>query len=78
MAARKKSQDFESALTELEQLIEKLETGDLSLEESLKVFENGIKLTRDCQKTLADAEQKVQQLIASQGELQLQEFPTDE
>ena len=51
--------DFESALSELELLITKMEENDLSLEESLKDFEKGISLTRICQSSLKDAEQRV-------------------
>jgi exodeoxyribonuclease VII small subunit len=55
--------DFENSLAELETLVEKMEKGDLSLEESLQAFERGVQLTRSCQKALATAEQKVQQLL---------------
>ena len=68
MAARKKSVDFEKALGELESLVEAMEQGELSLEESLKAFEKGIKLTRECQDALASAEQKVQMLLADSNE----------
>lgn len=57
-----KSFDFEAALEELEALVSKLEKGDLPLEESLKEFERGVALTRDCQKELKQAEQKVSKL----------------
>lgn len=65
MAAKKskKTLNFESAIEELETLVEEMEQGDISLEESLKKFERGIELTRTCQKALQDAEQKVQMLI---------------
>jgi exodeoxyribonuclease VII small subunit len=55
--------DFETALKELEGVVAKLEKGDTTLDESLKSFERGIKLTRVCQKALADAEQKVDILL---------------
>lgn len=55
--------DFEQSLKELEALVEKMEKGDLSLEESLQAFERGVQLTRSCQKALVCAEQKVQQLL---------------
>lgn len=74
MAARKKAVDFEKALSELEVLVSTMEKGDMSLEESLKAFEAGIKLTRDCQAKLSEAEQKVEMLIEQQGELQLTDF----
>ena len=78
MAARKKNMDFETALAELEGLIEQLESGDLSLDASLKAFEQGVKLTRDCQLQLTDAEQKVTKLVAEQGELKLEDFDQPE
>jgi exodeoxyribonuclease VII small subunit len=55
---------FEKALAELEALVEKMEQGELGLEDSLKNLERGIALTRACQKALAEAEQKVQLLTA--------------
>jgi exodeoxyribonuclease VII small subunit len=57
---KKKSPDFETALEELNALIEQMEQGGLSLEDSLKYFERGVALTRECQGTLKAAEQKVQ------------------
>jgi exodeoxyribonuclease VII small subunit len=80
MAGKKKADgelDLETALEKLESLVESLEQGDLSLEESLKAFEAGIKLTRQCQETLAAAEQKVQMLIEQNGTLKSEPFDTD-
>ena len=57
---------FESSLKELETLVETIENGQLSLDESLEVFEKGIKLTQFCQKTLNEAEQKIQILTEAQ------------
>ena len=54
--------DFESALAELETLVEKMEAGELSLEASLAAFERGVKLTRHCQQALTEAELKVKVL----------------
>jgi exodeoxyribonuclease VII small subunit len=64
----KKALSFEESLAELEQLIERMEQGHLSLEEALKSFERGIQLTRTCQKALKEAEQKVQILLEENGE----------
>lgn len=65
--------DFESAMKELEQLVETLENGDLSLEQSLAHFERGVSLTRICQQSLDSAQQKVDMLLDasadSDGEL---------
>lgn len=58
--------NFEESLDQLEQLVTQIENGELSLDESLKVFEKGIKLTQHCQKTLSEAEQKVKILTENQ------------
>lgn len=63
MAKKNTPVDFETALKELETLVEKMEQGDLRLEDSLKHFERGIQLTRQCQQALQAAEQKVQILV---------------
>ena len=68
--------DFETALGELERLVERMERGELTLEESLKDFERGVELTRSCQKALKDAEQKVQMLVDKDGQQAL--FPFDQ
>jgi exodeoxyribonuclease VII small subunit len=54
---------FEKKLTRLEEIVQKMESGELSLDDSLKLFEEGVKLSRDCNKELAEAEQKVQKLV---------------
>ena len=54
-----KTIDFEKSLKQLETLVDKLEKGDLSLEDSLKNFEQGVKLTRECRQALQTAEQKI-------------------
>jgi exodeoxyribonuclease VII small subunit len=61
--AKKDSFHFEAALKQLEALVERMESGELSLEESLQLFEQGIALTRQCQAALREAEQKVQLLL---------------
>lgn len=70
--------DFEATLAELEGLVERMEQGEIPLEESLKDFERGIELTRKCQQALKDAEQKVQQLSARQVDADLQSFDSDD
>ncbi|WP_145012966.1 exodeoxyribonuclease VII small subunit [Pseudomonas oryzihabitans] len=72
--ARKKAPDFEQSLAELQTLVERLESGELSLEDSLGAFEQGIRLTRECQGALAQAEQKVQILLEKDGELSAAPF----
>ena len=60
--------DFETALAELETLVNQMESGDLSLDASLKAFERGIALTRQCQSALAEAELKIK-VLTQDGEL---------
>ena len=74
----KKPVNLEKALTELEKLVEEMEQGNLSLEESLKRFEKGIALTSDCQEALQKAELKVQELIEKNGKLLEKDFEVDE
>ena len=74
----KKSVNLEKALSELEKLVEEMEQGNLSLEESLKRFEKGIALTSECQETLQKAELKVQELMEKNGTLLENNFIVDE
>ncbi len=60
--------DFEKALADLESIVDKLEQGDLPLDESLKAFERGVELTRHCQVALKQAEQKVEILLRKTGQ----------
>ena len=69
---------FESSLKELETLVERMEAGEISLEDSLKDFERGIELTRACQKALKEAEQKVQILMEKNGQSELAPFESDQ
>lgn len=64
----KKDFNFEEKLRELEQLVTRMEDGDLGLEDSLRAFENGVKLVKECQQALAAAEQKVQVLTSAEGD----------
>ena len=63
MGSDNKAPDFEEALAELESLVERLERGDLPLDEALKTFERGVELTRHCQSSLKSAQQKVEILL---------------
>lgn len=67
MTKTTKAIDFEQQLESLEALVASLESGDLSLEDSLKSFEQGIKVARECQQALKNAEQKVE-LLTRQGD----------
>jgi exodeoxyribonuclease VII small subunit len=66
--------DFEQSLSELETLVQKLEQGDVPLEDALKTFERGVALTRQCQTALRTAQQKVEVLLARNGEETVEEF----
>jgi exodeoxyribonuclease VII small subunit len=77
--SKKKSDpaSFEDALTELEALVERMEGGELTLEESLSAFERGIALTRSCQQALQAAEQKVEILTAKTADAATEPFGDD-
>lgn len=65
---------FEKAIASLEDIVNNIENGQLSLEESLKQFERGVNLTQQCQSALSKAEQTVKQLIEKSGQNQLTDF----
>jgi len=69
--------DFEASLNELEKLVDALEGGDLTLEQSLQDFERGINLTRACQNALTEAQQKVQILLQKNTRNSLEDFDSD-
>ncbi len=74
-----KNQTFESSLGELEKIVRKLEDGELSLEESLKLFEDGVKLSRECQERLSKAERRIEILLNDEsGNPILQEIKSDD
>jgi len=66
--------DFEAALAELEKLVEKMESGNQSLEEALQSFQRGIELTRACQQGLKQAEQRVEKLMQQDGIVTLEPY----
>ena len=70
--------DFEQALAELERLVERLERGDLPLDEALKTFERGVELTRHCQTSLKSAQQKVEILLKRGSSAEVEPFTADE
>ena len=70
--------NFERSLQELEALVEKMEQGDLSLEDSLSHFERGVQLSRTCQQALREAEQKVEILMQKNGRDETAEFSSEE
>jgi exodeoxyribonuclease VII small subunit len=78
MTTKKKNINLEKSLTDLEDLVEELESGDLPLEKAMKKFEDGIKLTRACQAALKEAEQKVEILLKSAGGDELEDFEVED
>ena len=80
MASNPDNAGFEQSLAELEQLVQRLEGGELPLDEALRTFERGIELTRTCQTALQAARQKVDILLKRSGQLQVEPFnvPEDE
>jgi exodeoxyribonuclease VII small subunit len=70
--------DFETALAELEKIVEKMEAGDQSLEEALKSFQRGIELTRTCQQGLKEAEQRVEKLMQDGKDFKTEPLQLDE
>jgi len=76
-APAEQAPDLEKSLAELEQIVEKLEAGDLTLDESLKQFERGVQLTRECQTALRTAEQKVDILLKKTGADRFEAEPFD-
>jgi exodeoxyribonuclease VII small subunit len=75
---KSKGPDFEQALGELESVVDRLEHGDLPLEEALKQFERGIELARSCQSALKQAEQRVEILLQKNPEAAPETFATEE
>ncbi|MCG8317682.1 MAG: exodeoxyribonuclease VII small subunit [Pseudomonadales bacterium] len=74
MSKKEAKPDFETSLETLESLVERMESGELSLEDSLAAFEQGIQLTKSCQQALKDAEQRVKVLIEENGSEELRAF----
>ena len=75
MSKQENNKDFEASLKNLEKIVSDLENGDLPLEESIKTFEEGVKLTKHCQNLLSKAELKIQKLVESKdGSLDLETF----
>ena len=74
----KKEESFESKMQELERIVSELEKGDLSLEDSLNKFETGIKISKDCNKILEDAEKRITIILENDGELKEEDFSVEE
>jgi len=78
--ARKKQEkfEFEAKMQELSGIVEKIEGGELSLEEAMQEFEMGVKLTKECHQALQTAEQRVKILVEQAGDYQLEDFIDDD
>ena len=75
MSKQEDNKDFETSLKKLEKIVSDLENGELPLEESIKTFEEGVKLTKHCQNLLSKAEIKIQKLVESKdGSIDLEAF----
>lgn len=73
------SKSFEESLKELEQIVSQLEEGDLALEDSLKLFEDGVRLSRECRERLTAAERRIEVLMKeADGSLGLTQIETEE
>ena len=72
-----KEPSFEEGLDQLEQVVKKLEDGDLPLEKSLDLFEQGVKLSESCHKHLRQAEQRVEILLKKDGKVEAEPFDLD-
>ena len=75
MSKQENNKDFETSLKKLEKIVSDLENGELPLEESIKTFEEGVKLTKHCQNLLSKPEIKIQKLVESKdGSIDLEAF----
>ena len=75
---KEKLPDFEESLAELESLVQKLESGDLTLDESLDYFKKGVELTRQCQKVLNEAQQTVEKFLDNGEDSATEPFTPDD
>jgi len=78
MTSKNSLLDFEKSLLQLEEIVNKMEQGQLSLDQSLDAFEEGVQLTRQCQHMLKTAEQRVSKLVKSEDGIELSPFEQDE
>ncbi|MCB1774307.1 MAG: exodeoxyribonuclease VII small subunit [Gammaproteobacteria bacterium] len=76
-ATKPQTDSFEDSLAELEALVDRMESGDLTLDESLQAFERGIALTRTCQQALQAAEQRVEILTSDRPDATTEAFEDD-
>jgi len=74
----KKEENFEEAMKQLEEIVSCLEKGDLNLDESVKKFEEGMKITKECNKILENAEKRISILLENDGEIKEEAFVSEE
>ncbi|MGN1297174.1 MAG: exodeoxyribonuclease VII small subunit [Clostridia bacterium] len=72
------SKSFEEKIEDLERIVTELENGDLSLDDSVSKFEQGIKISKECNKILEEAEKKITILVNQDGEIKEKDFQTEE
>ena len=72
------SKSFEEQMENLEKIVGELEKGDLNLDDSVTKFEEGIKISKECSKTLEEAQKKITMLIDNNGEIKEEDFKTEE
>ena len=77
MSRMEKNKNFEEQMAELEKIVTELEKGDLSLDESVAKFEEGIKLSKECNEVLEEAEKKITILVNQDGEVKEENFNTE-
>ena len=75
--ANKKEEKFEDKIVKLEEIVSELEKGNLSLDDSVKKFEEGIKISKECSKMLESAEKKITVLLEQDGEIKEEDFIVD-
>lgn len=72
------NKSFEKSIERLEEIVDKMESGDLALEEAMNCYEEGIKLSRFCYTKLSEAEKKIEKLVKSKGKPGKEEYSTEE
>lgn len=74
----KKEENFEEAMKQLEEIVTVLEKGDLNLDESVKKFEEGMRISKECNKILENAEKRISILLENNGEIKEEAFVSEE
>ena len=74
----KKEENFESKMEELEKIVQELEKGDLSLEDSVSKFEEGMRISKECNTLLNNVEKKISIILEKNGEIEEKDFSVDE